>query len=118
MKKIIREFGGVVITVAFILTNILILTPNATAIYIAQTDTYKSDTTDLWWSGANSSEIDGLGYIIPPGAATWNNSNYCWEHSTWNSMLNPPDRKAELFSAPAADWIWGPVVEPENKDLQ
>ena len=115
MKKIFRELGAVVITLAFILTNIMIVLPNVTSFSIAQTDVYKSDTTDLWWSGANSGDIDGSGYIVPPGAATWDNSKYCWEHSTWNSYLTPPDRKAQLFSAPAADWIWGPVVGPENK---
>jgi len=33
-------------------------------------------------------------------------------------QLNPPSRKAELFAAPAADWIWGPVVAPDNKVSQ
>ena len=115
MKKFFREFGAVVITLAFILTNIMIVMPSVTAFNITQTDVYKSDTADLWWSGANSGNIDGLGYIVPPGAATWGNSKYCWEHSTWNSYLTPPDRKAQLFSSPAADWIWGPVVGAENK---
>lgn len=115
MKKIISEFITVLVILTLLLTNIMILLPNVTSFDILQTDVYKSDTADLWWSGANSGNIDGSGYIVPPGAATWGNSKYCWEHSTWNSYLTPSDRKAQLFSAPAADWIWGPVVGAENK---
>jgi len=82
---------------------------------ISHTDTYKSDTTDLWWSGANSGHIDVSNYIVPPGDASWTQASLCWVHSSWNSMLNPADRKAALFAAPSAQWIWGPVVPPANK---
>jgi len=82
---------------------------------IDHTDTYKSDTTDLWWSGANSGHIDGSNYIVPPGDASWTAASLCWVHPSWNSLLNPADRKAALFAAPSAQWIWGPVVPPANK---
>jgi len=115
MKKIFREVGAVVITFLFIATNILIVMPNVAACdcYTAQTDIYKSDTTDLWWSGANSGNIDGSGYIVPPGTAIWSASKYCWNPG-WDSSLTPLNLKTELFDTPAADWIWGPLG-PDNK---
>jgi hypothetical protein len=115
MKKIISEFTAFIIILTLILTNIMIILSHVTG-FISHKPMYKkSDTADLWCSGANSGDFDGLGYIVPPGAATWGNSKYCWEYSTWNSYLTPEVRKAQLFSAPAADWLWGPVVGAENK---
>jgi len=73
---------------------------------VPHTDTYKSDTTDYWWAGANSGHIDGSNYIVPPSDAVWNPAVFCWEHSSWNTNLNPATRKAQLFAPPAADWIW------------
>jgi len=69
------------------------------------TDYYVSDTTDLWWSGANSGHIVS-GYIVPPSDAVWSPAVLCWEHSSWNPNLYPADRKTKLFETPSADWIW------------
>jgi len=71
----------------------------------AVTDVYVSDESDLWWSGATQARIDVSGYIIPPDG-TWQSAVFCWEHPSWNGMLNPADRKAKLFETPSADWIW------------
>ena len=73
---------------------------------ISHTDTYKSDTTDLWWSGANSGHIDGLGYIVPPSGAVWNPAVLCWVHPSWYGYLYPTGYRNQLFAAPSANWIW------------
>lgn len=70
------------------------------------TDIYVSDTSDLWWSGATSSDIDGSNYIVPPSDAVWSSAVLCWVHSNWNPSLTPADRKAKLFESPSANWIW------------
>jgi len=71
------------------------------------TDVYKSDTTDLIWSGADSGDIDSSGYIVPSGDAVWNNAVLAWVHPSWNGGLTPGDRKAILLtSTPPASWIW------------
>jgi len=70
------------------------------------TDTYVSDTSDSWWAGAASGNIDGSGYIVPPSDAVWSDAVLCWVHPNWNPNLNPADRKAKLFASPSADWIW------------
>jgi len=79
---------------------------------IAHTDIYKSDTTDQWWAGANSGHKDASNYIVPPSGAVWSPAVFCWEHSSWNTLLNPAAYKNRLLSLPpyqsepAADWIW------------
>ena len=69
------------------------------------TDTYVSDTTDLWWSGATSGNIDPDGYIVPPDG-TWQSAVLCWVHPNWNTMLYPDSLKTKLFEHPSANWIW------------
>lgn len=69
------------------------------------TDYYVSDTSDLWWSGATSGNIDVNGYILPLGGV-WQSAVLCWVHPYWNTMLYPADRKTQLFATPSASWIW------------
>ena len=69
------------------------------------TDVYVSDTTDLWWSGATSGNIDVAGYVVPPDGV-WQSAVSCWEHTSWNPNLNPAELKTQLFATPSADWIW------------
>jgi len=66
---------------------------------------YVSSTSDQCWSGADSSNIDDDGYIVPPSNATWASA----KATTWQrdmSMLSPPDAVTTLQSYPAANWIW------------
>jgi len=73
-----------------------------------------SDQTDKWTAG-EIGDIDGSGCVVPPAEPIWTAAVFCWEHSSWNTSLKPASLKTKLFTAPAADWIWGPVVEPDKK---
>ena len=62
MKKVLFPILAVVLALSLAL-------PMAAVVGAAPaTDVYKSDTTDMWWSGATSIDIDGSGYIIPPSS--------------------------------------------------
>jgi len=78
MKNKFIKIKAVGIVIALVLMAIILVVPSASAVHISKTKTYKSDTTDLWWSGSTSSEINGAGYIVPPGSATWSNAKFCW----------------------------------------
>ena len=60
------------------------------------TDVYVSDTDDLWWSGADADDIDGSGYIVPPGDAVWNPAVLCWVSPFWDTMLSPEALRDKL----------------------
>jgi hypothetical protein len=93
----------------------LVIAAHAVVMNVAERETITvvSDETNEYWSGAAVGDIDGFGYIVPPGS--WSSATFCWEHSSWNSSLSPAGHKAKLFASPAADWIWGPVEGSENK---
>jgi len=98
MKKVLFPILAVVLALSLAL-------PMAAVVGAATiNETYQSDTTDMWWSGATSSDIVS-GYIVPPDG-TWSSAVLCWEHTAWNPGLNPSGYKSTLFASPAADWIW------------
>jgi hypothetical protein len=105
-NKIIEIKAGGVAFILIVTAFLAVFMSAAVADPTIVTDVYKSDASDLWWAGASDEDIDGYEYIVPPDDAIWSNAVNCWEHSSWNSMLNPADRKAKLFAAPSADWIW------------
>ena len=91
-----------ILTIALLMISIMTSIASAPIV----TTTFISDTSDMWWSGANSGNIDGSGYIVPPSSASWSPAVLCWEHPNWNPNLNPADLKAQLFATPPAHWIW------------
>jgi hypothetical protein len=104
-EKMKNKVGALV--ASLVLLSMMFMVPLSPAVPSVYSETYVSDTNDLWWSGATQAHIDGSGYIVPPSDAVWSNAVFCWEHSLWNNLLNPTALKNKLlYEAPIADWIW------------
>ena len=99
MKNLRREIW--IFAIAVLMFSIISSIASAPIV----TDVYVSDTSDLWWSGATSGNIDDDGYIIPPDDV-WSSAVLCWVHPNWNPYLKPADLKTQLFAVPSANWIW------------
>jgi len=81
------------------------------------TDFYVSGMSDLWWSGATTSDVDVDGYIVPPDESVWSGAVLCWEHPNWYVLLDPAGRRDLLFASPSADWIWRSVNVTDDEAL-
>jgi hypothetical protein len=87
-----------------------------------ETMTIVSDTSDMWWSGADVNDIDTSDYIVPPVDGWSYAVSVSWPSNFpafWNNQLTDrdgtADYKAILNAEPSADWIWSQQPIPTGK---
>jgi hypothetical protein len=89
-----------IVTICIILGSLLTVVSVGLG-WVERTDVYVSDSSDLWWSGAQANVHNTSGYIVPDLEVEWSPAIYTWEHPNWWDYLEAND-----FQENGADWIW------------